>query len=237
MIYEAVLFDMDGVVIDTRQSVIDFWLDVAQTYSIKLTQSDFDQHIHGCTAKYTLNIVFPFLTANDRRLVIEKLLEYEANLSYEPVAGTPDLLRALHAHNVPTALVTSGDRGKVATVFNQLDLNGLFTTKVTVEDVRHGKPDPECYLQAAQILQKPPQKCIVFEDAVSGVKAATGAGALCIGVQQEKMARQLINEGAWHVVPNLCKVQLRVATNGNSSPLVLNINGDRELALKRKSAI
>jgi beta-phosphoglucomutase-like phosphatase (HAD superfamily) len=64
MSYEAILFDMDGVIVDTYQSVTEFWQNLAQAYQVHLTQADFNQHVYGCPADHTLDVLFPHLNAS-----------------------------------------------------------------------------------------------------------------------------------------------------------------------------
>jgi len=207
--YAAVLFDMDGVIIDTQAAVTRFWQDIARMYDVDLTDSDFIQHIYGCPALHTLSTLFSHLNAQDRDAVLGKMAGIEARMTYTAVDGAIGLLDQLHRQAIPTALVTSADPWKVNAVFSQLPLGGMFTVQVMGTDIERGKPNPDCYLRAAELLYTRPDRCIVFEDAISGVKAATAAGALCIGVQQPEMATALIGAGAACVVADLEQVVLR----------------------------
>ncbi|MBN1994631.1 MAG: HAD family phosphatase [Anaerolineae bacterium] len=210
MPYEAILFDMDGVIIDTQQSVTTFWQHFAQVHGVRLTPADFEQHIYGCPGKHTLDVFFPHLPAQERQAVFDRMADYEKNLTYQAMAGALTFLRTLKQNHIPTALVTSGAQWKVDEVSRQLKLDGLFSVYVTVENVQRGKPHPDCYLQAAKFLQKKPERCIVFEDALSGVQAAVAAGALCIGVQNSNLGENLWQAGAYYVVPNLDAVDLLI---------------------------
>jgi HAD superfamily hydrolase (TIGR01509 family) len=214
MTYQAVLFDMDGVVVDTNQSVTRFWLELADQHQIQLSQTDFEENIYGCTASHTLGVLFPQLTAGQRQAVFDWLAVYEDNLAYQPIPGAIGLLRVLRKHEIATALVTSGDRAKVRAVSQQLGLAGLFTKQITVEDVEQGKPHPECYQRAAAALRVSPERCVVFEDAVSGVQAAVAAGALCVGVQQGRLADLLRRAGARTTVPDLRPVRVKHTSAG-----------------------
>jgi HAD superfamily hydrolase (TIGR01509 family) len=216
MTYQAVLFDMDGVVVDTHQSVTRFWLELAGQYQVQLTQADFEENIYGCTASHTLGIFFPHLDRDQRQAVFDWLAVYEDNLVYQPIPGAMELLQALRQHEIATVLVTSGDRAKVRAVSQQLGLVGLFAAQITMEDVAQGKPHPECYQQAAAALRVPPERCVVFEDAVSGVQAAVAAGALCVGVQQGRLAELLLQAGARTIVPDLRPVRVNEAAGALS---------------------
>jgi len=148
--YEAILFDMDGVIVDTHQSVTEFWQDLARAYQVHFTQADFNQHVYGCPATRTLDVLFPHLNADERQSVIDMMVKYETNLTYTGVEDAVAFLRTLKKQGVPTALVTSGEQWKVNEVINQLGIDGMFTAQVTVGDIQRGKPHPECYLLAAQ---------------------------------------------------------------------------------------
>ncbi len=228
MNYEAILFDMDGVIVDTEQTVTAFWQAIAETYKVQLTQADFDQHVYGCPATHTFDLLFPQISADERQAILEKMAEYETRLTYTEVKGAVAFLQTLRKHAFPTALVTSGDRWKVAEVTRQLGIEGIFTAQVTVNDIQKGKPHPECYLVAAQYLQKQPEHCIVFEDAVSGVKAAVASGALCIGVRPPRMAFPLLQAGVCHVVPDFTSAQLLICED----ILSLQIGTDHRLPLR-----
>ncbi len=226
MTYDAILFDMDGVVIDTHRAVTDFWDALASKHAVQLTPAIFDQYIYGSPAVYTLDHVFPQLSADERESVIQRLLDYETNQAYTEVQGITALLRDLKRHGVPTALVTSGARWKVDEVVRQLGLDGLFTTDVTAGDIRQGKPHPECYLLAAHRLQKAPERCIVFEDSINGVKAAVASGALCSGVRPASIAAALFEVGARYVVRDFAETRVEAASPGR-----LELRFDTEYSL------
>jgi len=208
MVCLAVLFDMDGVIVDTYQSVTAFWQRLAATHRVHLTQEDFDQHIYGCPAIHTLDSLFSQLGSDERRAVIEQMAQYEIHLAYTGVPGAVEFVRALKQRDIPLALVTSGERWKVDAVCSQLGLEEWFDALVTASDIRLGKPHPDCYLLAAQSLNTPPERCIVFEDSISGAQAAVAAGALCVGIQSSTLALALLEAGASCVVPNFLAVHL-----------------------------
>lgn len=211
--YEAFLFDMDGVIIDTQEAVRSFWLALADKYGIALTPIDFTRHIYGCAANHTLDALFPMIADRERESLHAEMMDYEINQPYTALPGALALLHTLQAHGIPTALVTSGAQFKVKAVSEQLALDGLFSVTVTADSIRHSKPHPEGYLKAAQRLGKSAQRCIVFEDALSGVEAACAAGALCIGVSDAADTGLLRQAGAACVVPNLTHIRIN-ASNG-----------------------
>lgn len=208
MSYEAILFDMDGVIIDTHHAVTQFWEEVAGAHGVRISRADFVQNVYGCPANRTLDVLFGHLGSEERRAVIDKMADYEINQTYTEVKGIRAFLGALRRRGVPTALVTSGERWKVDTVLGQLGLEEMFAAQVISADIERGKPDPECYLLGARRVGKPPEKCIVFEDSVSGTMAGAASGALCVGVSLPGMEARLLEAGARYVVPDFTPVGL-----------------------------
>ena len=102
--------------------------------------------------------------------------------------------------------MTSAQRWKVERVWGQLDLEHIVAVRITAHDIARAKPDPACYLRAAQTLRKHPSCCLVFEDAKTGVQAASTAGMECCGVREAEAARVLLDAGASVVIPDLTSV-------------------------------
>lgn len=149
-VYEAVLFDMDGVVADTAVSVAHFWRELAADRGRSLSEDDLDPHVFGRCAPHTLSALLPDLDGAEREEVHASLERYEAALSYREIPGAVRLVRELAALGMPCALVTSANSWKVEEVASQLGLRDSFATRVIADDVVRGKPDPEVYLLAAR---------------------------------------------------------------------------------------
>lgn len=228
--YEAILFDMDGVIIDTHHSVTEFWLMVAGEQGVRLTEADFQQHIYGCSLRHSFDVLFPQLDQQQRQGILDRMEVYELNLTYTAVPGAIKLLRSLKQAGVPIALVTSAFPWKVELVMRQLELNGIFNIRVTATDIQRGKPHPDGYLLGAQRLGILPQRCLVFEDAVSGVQAAVAAGAACIGVRPPETAAALVAVGAFHTIPDFTAVTLQADTN-NGRPAAVSLQDGTGLSL------
>ena len=204
--YRAVLFDMDGVVVDTEQSVADFWQDLAASEGYSLTPDDLDRHVYGRSAVHTLRELFPRVSPNRYGEVFDRLRHNQENLRYTAIPGAAQLLRELRRCDVPLALVTGAQHWKVTAVLRQLEFDKIFRAVVHADDVTAGKPDPAGYLLAAERLTVDIAGCLVFEDAVSGVMSAVTAGASCIALAPEKRAEQVSRAGAMRVVRDLREV-------------------------------
>jgi len=215
--YEAICFDMDGVVVDTQFTVTSFWQQLATEYTLTLTQDDFEHHIYGCSASHTLETLFPLLSKPQREEVHVKLEQYEQHAAYQEIPGAVALLRRLHAAHLPLALVTSAHRWKVERVLEQLGLEKIFAVQITAHD-----------------LGQSPSVCLVFEAAPSGVEAARAAGMECCGVRPADTAQVLLDAGASMIIPDLTAVGAafppRLATEVEKSPLLhLLIGTERRL--------
>ncbi|HEY9075851.1 MAG TPA: HAD family phosphatase [Anaerolineaceae bacterium] len=205
---KAVIFDMDGVLIDTYDDVVHFWRLFASEYDMTISDDDFVNLILGRPAESTLDTFFPMLDSPARQRFLERLHEYETNLTYKPMRGARELLQALHSAGVPLALVTSAQPWKAQAAMEQVGVWEWFTARITADDITFGKPNPECYLLAAQKLGFPPANCIVFEDSISGTQAAVKAGMTCIGLGHPARSQILFAAGAAAVLPDLTAVTI-----------------------------
>ncbi len=230
-VYDALLFDMDGVIADTEHSVTEFWQRIAAEHQVHLVADDFLTHVYGRPADRTLDALFPALSSVERDAVHEMMREYEERDTYQQVPGAVPFLQRLTALGVPTALVTSGEPHKVNAVSDQLGLADLFSAWVTARDIRVGKPDPQCYLAAAQSLGVAPDRCIVFEDAVSGVQAGVAAGMLCVGVAKPGREQTLLDTGAACTIPNFETVEF-CSTSLTEEVLHVALTADVVLAVR-----
>jgi sugar-phosphatase len=227
----AIMFDMDGVIIDTRQSVIEFWNYVAAKLDVTLSPADFDRHIFGCPSSRTLDKLFPNLDQATRQWVFDMEVEFEKKAIYTPIRGAIALLTGLRAYHIPLGLVTSRQPWEMEGIYRQVDVESYFSVVVTSGDITQGKPHPACYLKGAELLKTPPETCLVFEDSVSGVSAGSAAGALCIGVQpSESIAKDLLDIGAAAVVPDL--TQVTVSKSREDHEIYLSLNGNGRIKLK-----
>lgn len=230
--FAAALFDMDGVLVDTAESVVTFWRTIGGDHGVTITDDDLGAHVYGRTADDTLDALFPTLSPEHRRGVHARMIAYEAELTYRPVAGARALLSALKEFGIPAVLVTSGTPEKVERVVAHLDIAGLLTTYVTSADISRGKPDPEPFLIGARKAGVPAQRCLAFEDAVGGVRSAVVAGTTCIGIGGSEMHPVLLEAGAIAVVPDLTAVCLdgKAGSRGNDETW-MDIGGRLRLPL------
>lgn len=223
MNFDALLFDMDGVIIETHVAVRELWQHIADQYRIPLTEQDFDQHVFGCSPKHTIQALFCGTSLEEQRCIHDMVQSQEPHLAFTAKAGAVSWLHTLQEHGILMGLVTSGSQRRVRTVCERLNIKECFDVTITGDMITHGKPHPECYLLAARHLQKLPQRCIVFEDALSGVRSAVAAGTCCVGIQTAEYTAKLLEAGAYTVISDFTSINIGVLLQNNKQ-LILSLH-------------
>jgi len=181
----AVIFDMDGVLVDSYQTHLQSWRNAARLHGLAMTDADF-KRTFGRTSRDIIAALWPgkFTDAQVTQFDQEKEAAYRELLKthFPEMDGAGDLIGALHAAGFALAIGSSGPAENVAVVQSCVPNGNLISATVNGLEVRHGKPDPEVFLKAAQKLGIEPGCCAVIEDAVVGVDAARRANMLSIGL-------------------------------------------------------
>ncbi|MCS4510195.1 HAD family hydrolase [Xylophilus ampelinus] len=184
---------MDGVLIQSRETIEDAWTRIACSYGIEVSHAFIRDHIHGRSGEYTLLTLFGEFDPVQRRRIKEQVDAIEEIAACPLVPGVATLIAQLRNGGISSALVTSSWPARIAHVLQQHDMENVFDCVISREDVERGKPAPDCYRLAAQRLSRPIHECLVFEDSVSGVQSAVRSGALCIGIGDDLT---LVDHGA-----------------------------------------
>ncbi|WP_137235566.1 HAD-IA family hydrolase [Streptomyces sp. BPSDS2] len=204
----AVLFDVDGVLLDSagaHRRVWDAWSAARGLDPEKVWELTF-----GRRPEDTVRDVAAQLDPAAERQVLDRLLEREMG-GIQPVEGAPDLLESLSGS--PWAIVTSGNRDFVAARFAATGL-ALPAVQVYGSDVQHAKPAPDCFALAASRLGVAPSECLVVEDAPAGVRAAVAAGCFAVGLTTTHTGDALARARARLCVDSLADVRSLLAGYG-----------------------
>ena len=195
MKYEAILFDMDGVLIDSEELMAKAGIMALHDFGIEARPEDFipfvgrgeDLYIGGVAEKYG----HEYVTAMKDSAYAHygDYVETEAFVPKE----IPDILFKLRDLGYKIAVCTSADKAKVVHNLRAIGVTeDIFTAIVTGDRIKNKKPDPEIYLTGAGLVDCAPEKCAVVEDAPSGIKAALAAGMLAIGIDTSFPAEHLM---------------------------------------------
>jgi sugar-phosphatase len=206
----AILFDLDGVLVDSTGAVDREWREWARRKGV---DPDAVMAIaHGVRTLEVIQRVAPHLDAEAEAAAIENHEAHDQE-GVSVMPGAAELVRSIPEER--WAVVTSGSR-LLAT--NRLRHCGLPVPKilVTADDVAHGKPHPEPYLKGAELLGFAPEECIVIEDAPAGIQAARAGGMKVVGITSTYAAAKL--RGADVVVARLGKIQ--IAADGTAGLIV-----------------
>jgi HAD superfamily hydrolase (TIGR01509 family) len=178
---KAALFDLDGVVFDTEPQYTIFW--GAQCREFHPEHPGLEHEIKGQTLVQIYDAWFSGELQEKQAVITERLNLYEQQMDYIYVPGFEDYVKKLRARGVKTAVVTSSNRIKMEAVYQRHpEFKGLFDAILTSEDFERSKPDPDCYLKAANRLGSSVKDSVVFEDSFNGLKSGRAAGMYVVGL-------------------------------------------------------
>ena len=178
---EAALFDLDGVVFDTEPQYTVFWGQQCREFHPE--HPGLEQEIKGLTLVQIYDAWFSGPLQEKQALITRRLDDYERQMAYEYVAGFEAFVARLRREGVKTAVVTSSNVPKMQAVYSKHpEFRGLFDAILTSEDFAASKPDPDCYLKAAERLGVAREQCVVFEDSFNGLKSGRAAGMYVVGL-------------------------------------------------------
>jgi len=200
----AVVFDMDGVLVDSGAHHRDAWIAMCRDCGVT-PPAEFWRLTIGRPAEEAVALLVDGIDRAEARRLADLKREHYTRLARRgvvAVAGAGAFVEALARARVPRAVATSASRRDVERVLDALGLRRYLDVAVTADDVRRGKPHPEVYLKAAEELGVDATDCVVFEDAIVGVHAARAAGMRVIGVTTAHTADELLGAGAERVVPH-----------------------------------
>ncbi|MHA8074212.1 HAD family hydrolase [Aquirufa sp. HETE-40SA] len=195
MSLKAVLFDMDGVIVDNLPFHVEAWLLFCERNGIPLTREVFYKELNGMNSKDTFEW---FYKKEMTRSEVEKL-EEEKELLYrgfyaahrKPAEGLVSFLQDLRSRGIKTALATSAGPGNIDFIVDGLGIRDQFDAIIGGAEVKKGKPDPEIYVKAASLVGVAPEDCWVIEDSLQGIASGLAAGARVVGITTSHTAEEL----------------------------------------------
>lgn len=216
--YKAILFDLDGVILDSMGHHADLWEEILAEEGLSITRDFILEHEGALGPDVLLKFMIeagivqeepPDLHERMQDMLNRQARRYIAERAplVRPYPHSGGLLAALERRGLPCALVTSSRRDVVAGCLPS-DLRSKFTALVTAEDVPRHKPHPDPYISGAAALGLKPGTCLVVENAPAGIAAARAAGATCFAVTTTLPAHRL--SGADSVFSDLNQLALHL---------------------------
>jgi len=199
---KAVIFDMDGVIIDSHPAHREAWRAFFQTVGRSVSEAELDFVLDGRKRSEVLNHFLGELSEQELQQYGDRKDAFfmQRSRQVKLIPGVVELLDRLRSATIATAVATSASKNRARDMLNQWQLTEKFDVVVTGNDVARGKPDPSIYRLACQLLNTAPANTLAIEDAVSGIHAARAAGLVCVGVAGHESPHKLRAAGAAHVV-------------------------------------
>ncbi|MBE6825485.1 MAG: HAD family phosphatase [Oscillospiraceae bacterium] len=207
---EAVIFDMDGLMLDTEKLLAQFWMQAAREagFPMELHHVLGIRSLAAIYAKPHLQGIFgeDFDYERIRARRRELTAAHIAAHGIEKKPGLDALLCYLKAHGYRTCVATATDRERTDLYLKQIGVHHFFDAFVCGDMVTKGKPDPEIYLTACQALGLPPQNCMALEDSPNGILSAHAAGCMAVMIPDLSQPDDALLERMAACVPDLTRV-------------------------------
>lgn len=207
---KGVIFDMDGVLIDSHPVHKKVWAKFLASLSVPVSDRELEFVLDGRKREDILRHFLGDLSPEQVREYGQRKNELlkESEEELRTISGVVEFLEMLETAGIRMAVATSASTDRAHDILAQLGILPRFSAVVTGNDVARGKPDPEIFVQAANQLNLGPRNLLVVEDAVSGVKAAKSAGMKCLGIAADGRREKLRDAGADRVIPDYRRISV-----------------------------
>ena len=181
----SVLFDMDGVLLDSQPMHYDADIVTLEHYGVKISASDVEKYA-GTTNRdryikykdeYCIDATVEEMVKFREHCIMRFVQEY----SLEPIGGVVELLKSVKSSGLKTAVASSSSYDYIYAVLDRFNIRSYFDAVVSGEDMENGKPAPDIFLETARVIDSRSEECVVVEDSYNGVLAAVRAGMKVVG--------------------------------------------------------
>ncbi len=208
----ALLFDMDGVIVDNHEFHLKSWLQFFEKHNIQMDEEEYKAKVNGRTMENIIPNLFGREMTNEEVWEIgeekEALYRELYRPHIKPTSGLVTFLAEVIRQQIPRTVSTSAPPANVEFTMQYTGLRSYFPTIIDSTMVTHGKPHPEVYLKSAEALGMKPEQCIVFEDALLGIQAGKNAGMKVIGVASTHTREELEAEDTDLVIDDFRNLKL-----------------------------
>lgn len=192
--FKAVIFDMDGVIIDSEPAHYEVNKIIFNNLNITVSDSEYSKFI-GVSNPVMWKVLKERhgLQQSVEELVINQTnanLDYIRNSNEKPIPGVISLLKEIKSYGLSIGLASSSPLEGINLVLDKFDIRNYFSSVISGENLKRGKPYPDIFLDTAKSMEVNPSECIVIEDSKHGVRAAKAAGMKCIGFRNANSGNQ-----------------------------------------------
>lgn len=211
---EAVIFDMDGLLIDSEPFWRESHIQMLSSYGVSITEDDVrvmagsrtDQVIRHWQEAFNLE----YLSSDKLESEVETSVINKIKTVGKELPGVSQLISLIYSHNIPMAIASSSSPVVINAVVDKLSLRSYMQVVHSAKYERFGKPHPDVFLTTAKKLKVNASKCLVFEDSVNGILAAKAAQMKCIAVPEAVNISKLELNKADLVVSSLSEVDMKI---------------------------
>ena len=192
---KAVLFDMDGVIVDTEPLHRKAYFKTFENLNITVSE-EFYTSLTGCSTKeatakikekYQLNVSPEDITTSKRTYFKHY---FDTDEDFDLLPGVRELITHYYENDVKLVLASSASMNTINWVFDKFDIGQYFMGKISGAELEESKPNPEIFIKAAEIAGEPKENCMVIEDSTNGIIAANRAEIFCAAYQSEHSKMQ-----------------------------------------------
>lgn len=182
---KAVLFDLDGVIVDSEPLHFEADMLTMRDYGVEISEEVLISYVGTSGPEMWAELIVQYGIPDTLPGIIARQLRHKKGLlakaKLTAIEGIPELLRNIKGAGMRIALASSSSRFFIESVIENLGIAGYFEVVASGEEVARSKPAPDVFLRAAELLQIHPEDCVVIEDSANGVNAAKAAGMRAIG--------------------------------------------------------
>lgn len=206
---KAVIFDLDGVIIDSNPAIESFWKNWTDKENITLTDALICEWIYGRKIGDTITGLFSHLHDDQKQDIHTAASAFDSSMKPDAIQGVVRFVQMLKQSGIPTGVVTSSHHSRMLGMLEHIGIGNHFTHFVTADDVTHGKPHPEPYEKMRGKMNVSCEQCLVFEDAISGILSAKAAGMHAVGIGNHITGPGLLSAGACDIIQDFTNLLIR----------------------------
>ena len=198
---KAVLFDMDGVIVDTEPLHRKAYFKMFDDLGIEVSEELYTTFTGSSTKKVCKTLIekFGLQHSHEELAAIKRTYfkhYFDTDTDFELLPGVKNLIKNYFENGLKLILASSAHMNTINWVFEKFDLEQYFVGKISGADLQESKPHPEIFLLASELAAEPKEYCMVIEDSTNGIEAASAAGIFCVAYQSAHSSNQVYEKAS-----------------------------------------